>query len=338
MGSAITTLGDADFYVAVSSTTDRTQALASLQNAGADMNRVRTFLRATNSIWIRDYGPRFIYNNGIRAIVDHTYNRPRPADNAWPAWFAAQEAFEYFALPLIHGGGNFHLAGPEAVTPAEAWATSLIDNENPTLNASQITNIWQAYQGLDTTLTPALPASVDSTQHIDMWTIPVSDDTIIVSTWPAQPSTTQAIICNNFADEMTAAGYNVIRTPARTLSGTHYTYTNAVICNDIVLVPTYINVTIAPYNAQAVAAWQQALPGKTIITINCQDIVTAAGVMHCIVMHMPKPITGDAPPFASTRPQQTSPSIHPTPSPSPTPPRTTSLSPTSNSGSRPTTG
>jgi len=295
MGTAITVHGDADYYIAVNSTFDRNEALATLQNSGADMSRVRTFLRATNSIWIRDYGPRFIYNNGIRAIADHTYNRPRPADNAWPIWFAAQEGFQHFALPLIHGGGNFHLAGPDAVTPAAAWATSLIDNENPSLTASQIINIWQAYQGVDTTLTPALPASVDATQHIDMWAIPVSDDTFIVSDWPAQPGTTQAIICNNFAADMSAAGYNVIRTPARTVSGTHYTYTNAVICNDIVLVPSYTNALVSPYNAQAVAAWQQAMPGKTIITIDCQSLVTFAGVMHCIVMHMPKPITGDAP-------------------------------------------
>jgi hypothetical protein len=41
------------------------------------------------------------------------------------------------------------------------------------------------------------------------------------------------------------------------------------------------------HNAEAIAAWQQACPTKTIIPIPCQSIVTSAGVMHCICMHIP---------------------------------------------------
>ena len=28
------------------------------------------------NVWMRDYGPRFIDNDGVRASVDHVYNRP----------------------------------------------------------------------------------------------------------------------------------------------------------------------------------------------------------------------------------------------------------------------
>jgi hypothetical protein len=75
----------------------------------------------------------------------------------------------------------------------------------------------------------------------------------------------------------------------------HYTYTNVVVVNDIIMIPTFTNATIAPYNALALAVWQQAAPDKTIVQINGQPIVTAAGVFHCIVMHVPVPLGGENP-------------------------------------------
>jgi hypothetical protein len=70
-----------------------------------------------------------------------------------------------------------------------------------------------------------------------------------------------------------------------------------VMCNDIVLLPTYTNSTVVNnnFNQQALAVLQSALPGKTIIQIPCQSLVTSAGVMHCIVMHMPAHVGGDNP-------------------------------------------
>lgn len=290
MGTQITTVGDADFHVIHGSTAARNDAQSRLTNAGANMSRVKYFPISLNSIWVRDYGPRFVYEGGVRTIVDHTYNRPRPLDNAMPTSYAAQRDIIRYDLPLIHGGGNYHLFSEDP-----GFATVLIDAENPGLNQSQIIAIWQQYQNMTTTLTSAFPTSVDSTQHIDMWMIPVSDTTIIVSEWPAQPGTVQANICNAFAATMQGLGYTVFRTPARTVSGTHYTYTNSVICNELILIPSYTNATVSPYNAQALAVWQAAAPGKTIVQINCQDIVSFAGVMHCIVKHVPANSGGENP-------------------------------------------
>jgi hypothetical protein len=67
----------------------------------------------------------------------------------------------------------------------------------------------------------------------------------------------------------------------------HYTYCNAMICNNAVAIPAYSNSIVAPYNAQALAVWQQALPGHVITPVNAEEIVSSAGVMHCIVMHVP---------------------------------------------------
>ena len=125
--------------------------------------------------------------------------------------------------------------------------------------------------------------------------MPIAADKIMISSWPSNVGSAQALTCDAAAVDMQSRGYTVYRVPARLISGVHYTYVNSVICNDLVLIPSYTNTTVSPYNAQAVAAWQAALPGKTVVAIGCQNIITAAGAMHCIVMHYPKHTGGNNP-------------------------------------------
>ncbi len=292
MAAAITTTGDADVWVYCDSATEQNTVNTRLTNAGADMSRVFLPIKVTDTIWCRDYGPQYVYEHGVRAAVDHTYNRPRPNDNTLPADYANRRGHLYYDAPLVHGGGNYHL-----VADSTGYSTELIDNENPGLNEPDIVDVWADYWGVLTTITDALPASVDSTQHIDMWMQMCADDHVVISDWPAQPGTAQDVVCDTWATELANRGFTVTRVPARTVSGTHYTYTNVVICNDLVLVPTYTNGTIvsAGYNATALATWAAVFPNKTIVDINCQSIVTAAGVMHCICKHIPVNSGGENP-------------------------------------------
>lgn len=93
------------------------------------------------------------------------------------------------------------------------------------------------------------------------------------------------------ADLMAARGYNVIRTPGwRTGqlggSGTHYTYTNGVIVNDLVITCEFGG-QYAAQDAEALAAYEQAFPDRTVIAVDCSGIIGASGALHCIVKHKP---------------------------------------------------
>lgn len=278
----VTTTGQARMYVYCDSTAEVATATTALTNAGCAMARVEFLVATTDSIWMRDYGPRYVYEGDCRAIVDHVYNRPRPNDDVMPDHFGASKGHRVYGIPLIHGGGNFHL---DAL--GSGHATQLIVNENPTLTSQQIRQHWTAYQNLNTTLQAAFPTSVDSTQHIDMWMQIHGDRAAVISDWPFNVGSTQDVICDNAAAALQAQGWTITRVPARSVSGVHYTYTNMVLCNDLALVPSYTNASVTQHNAPALAAWQAALPGKTVVPINCQALVTSAGVMHCIVMHVP---------------------------------------------------
>lgn len=290
IGAAVTTTGDANFYVITDFASEVPDATNRLTTYGADLSRVQFMSRTLDSIWMRDYGPRYIYVGDVRAVVDHTYNRPRPNDNLFPEFFAAQKGHAYYGLPLVHGGGNYHLSGA-----GDSFATRLINNENPGLTESQIHDIWADYQNVDTTFSNPFPTFVDSTQHIDMWMQVIGDNAAVVSDWPSNPGSTQDLICDAMASLLTSRGWTVHRTPAFSVSGTHYTYTNVVMCNDVVIIPSYTSPSVSPSNAAALAVWQAALPGKTITQVNGQPIVTAAGVFHCIVMHVPAHLGGENP-------------------------------------------
>jgi len=285
--------GYGDVWVVVDTASEQTSAAAQLAAGGADMSRVRFVVRTTDTIWIRDYGPRYIYQGQVRAIVNHTYNRPRPADNAFAPYYGTVRRHNVYNIPLVHGGGNFHL---DAL--GRGYATGLIVNENPSLSEGQIVGLWQAFQNLATHIFTPYPSSVDSTQHLDMWMQVAGDDVVLVSDFISNGTAAQNAArdaANAGAAYMAANGYTVHRLPARNIGGTHYTYTNVVMCNGVVLVPQYSQATMVQHNAEALATWQAALPDWRIVGINCDAIVTSAGVMHCIVMHVPAHLGGQSP-------------------------------------------
>ena len=149
------TTGDPDgiVYILVWSASLQASATTTLSNAGADMSQVEFIIVDTDSVWIRDYGPRFISEDGQRAIVDHTYNRPRYLDNQIPDFIAGLWGEASYDIGLEHGGGNFHLFSDD-----EAFMSELIVNENPTLTPAEIEQRYLDYQGLDLTITDPLPS------------------------------------------------------------------------------------------------------------------------------------------------------------------------------------
>jgi agmatine deiminase len=248
------TTGDPDgiVYILVWSASLQASATATLTGAGADMTQVEFIIVDTNSVWIRDYGPRFMSEDDQRAIIDHTYNRNRPLDNQIPDYIAALWGEPSYDIGLTHGGGNFHLFDDD-----EAFISELIVNENPGLTPTEIEQRYLDYQGLDLTITDPLPSWFDSTQHIDMWMLPVADREVIIGEYAG--GTAANTVTETWVTELTNRGYTIHRTPGWSAGGTHYTYTNAVVFNDIVFISEFSGYTTE--NAQAVAIFQAAFPG-----------------------------------------------------------------------------
>lgn len=280
--TAVTTGEDdgAVIYLIVSGPSQEASAESVLDTAGADLARVEFLHMPSDSVWIRDYGPRFIHAGEQRSIVDHTYNRPRPDDDQVPANVAAEFNEPMYELPLVHGGGNFHLFANR-----DAFMTELILNENPGYTEQDVVDLYDEYHALNLTILPPLPSTFDSTQHLDMWFFPVDDEAVIIGEYDeGEAGGVPHDVSESTADLMTGRGYTVYRTPGWSSGGTHYTYTNSVVLNSMVLICRFDG--YPDENAQAEAVYQLAFPDHTIVSIDCSDIITAAGAIHCIVKHV----------------------------------------------------
>jgi agmatine/peptidylarginine deiminase len=282
IAAAVSTIDPAAIVtIVVSGAAQQEDAEQALGDGGADLAQVDFFTAPSDSIWIRDYGPRFILEDKELAIVDHDYNRPRPLDDVIPGAFASAWSLPLYTLPLEHGGGNFHLFGD-----GDAFMTDLVLAENPGLTANDVETYFAAYENLDLTIWPGFPSTFDSTRHLDMWFLPVRDRVAIVGQYPVS-ATEPHQISEAAVTELLGRGYTVHRTPGWRASGTHYTYTNAVVFNDLVLIPRFA--AYATENAAASATFAAAFPGKQIVALDADFLAGFAGIFHCVVMHVPDP-------------------------------------------------
>jgi agmatine/peptidylarginine deiminase len=268
-------------WIVVSGGNQQQSAENVLEGGGADLAHVHFLAADSDSVWIRDYGPRFIEHEGLPAIVEHVYNRPRPDDDDIPIAVGAAWDEPVYELPLVHGGGNFHL-----FRDRDAFMTRLVVNENPGVGEAEIIEDFRAYEGLNLTLFDPFPTSYDSTQHIDMWMLPLADRKVLIGEYdPAEGGGVPNAVTEAAAEELASRRYTVYRTPGWNDFGTHYTYTNSVIVNQVVLICRFDG--YEKENAEALATYQEAMPDHAIVAVDCSDIIQLAGAMHCIVMHVP---------------------------------------------------
>ena len=265
-----------------------------------DLDNVEFIETGYNSIWMRDYGPNTVYYNDVDSLaaVEWIYNRPRPADDVVPQAVADHIGFTLYsttAAPddLVHTGGNFTADGL-----GTAFSSELVMEENEPGNPYGVTvkseadidAIMQNWMGIDRYIKmPTLP--YDGIHHIDMHMRLLDEETIMVGEYPAgvadgpQIEANLQYVLSNFNSPF-GTPYKVVRIPMPPQNGAYpdtwwadyRTYTNSVIVNKTVLVPTYEE----QYDTTALRIYREAMPGYRVIGIDCNNIIQASGALHCI--------------------------------------------------------
>jgi len=264
------------------------------------------FIKANmNSVWIRDYGPNGVYVNDVDTLlfVDWVYNRPRPQDDVSPQYIANLLNVPLYGCiqpptDLVHTGGNWMSDGF-----GTAFSSKLVLIENESINAynqtpkteQDIDNIVKNFLGINRYIKmDVLP--YDGIHHIDMHMKLLDEETLLVGEYPPGISDGPQIeenlnyVLNNF-NSVFGTPYRVIRIPMPPSQsglwpnqGAYYrTYTNSLIINKTVLVPTYYT----KYDTTALRIYREALPGYRIIGINAESIIPAGGTIHCVTHEIP---------------------------------------------------
>ncbi len=240
-------------------------AQSNLQSNGVDMDRVQFLVRNNDSIWTRDYGPWFVFDgNGEIAIIDHTYNRPyRPNDNLIPVYFAQQQGIPVHSHGMYHTGGNYMTDGAHISS-----STKLVYNEALSYNGmsqAEVDQLMADYYGVETYYVLDYIES-GGIHHIDTWAKFLDEETVLVKeVWSSHHTyntLNQRAALLASLESSTGRPYDVHRIYCYNIGGgSPASYTNSLILNDKIYVPTFGN---SAYDNAALATYSEAAPGYEV--------------------------------------------------------------------------
>lgn len=241
---------------------EQSSAESEFQSAGVNMTNVEFLNASTNSYWIRDFGPWYIFNGKEPAIVDNIYNRPRPYDDDLPGHFAEYWDIEMFGMKVVHTGGNMMEDGrgngvSDDIVITESVAEGISEDE--------VYQRMKDYLGIDPYHVTIDPQG-DYIAHVDCWGKYLAPDKILLArvpeSHPRYPYYEE--VANYFATTNCCWGYPYkiyrVDIPMNGIAP----YTNSLILNKKVLVPMGSNNT---YNQGAINIYQEAMPGYEIIGV-----------------------------------------------------------------------
>ena len=296
-------------------TENQNSVINHLNQYGIDQNNVVFVNEPSNSIWFRDYGQWNVYTHDVDSLlwVDWIYNRPRPYDDVIPVALANLldiPLYQTIAAPndLVNTGGNFMVDGF-----GTAFASELILEENDATNdfgtsnhsESDVDQIMEDFMGIDRYIKmPTLP--YDGIHHIDMHMKLLDEETLLIGEYPSgtadgpQIESNLNYVLNNF-NSVFGTQYKIVRVPMPpeggqypNQNGDYRTYTNSVFVNKTILVPVYEE----QWDTTALRIYREALPGYKVVGIDCNEIITASGAIHCIT----KAVSSDDPLLISHQP------------------------------------
>lgn len=263
-------------YCVVSSSS-QSSAQSDFQNAGVNMSNVSFVNAPSDSYWIRDYGPWYIFEDRNPAIVDNRYNRNRPNDDNMSQVFATYWNIPMYGMNLTHTGGNMMEDGR-----GHGVSDELVFQENNN-NETNVRNKMRDYLGIDPYHVTIDPQG-DYIAHVDCWGKYLAPDKILIAQLPSSSSQYALYeqVANYFATTNCCWGYPYhvyrVQEPG---GSTLAPYTNSLILNKTVYVPMGSN---SNYNQQAIAVYQEAMPGYDIVGVTNNDWYTSwenTDALHC---------------------------------------------------------
>lgn len=256
-----------------------------LLNAGANLENIVFVPAILDSVWIRDFGPFFIYTEQKkREIIDCIYNRPRPNDDKFPMILGNLLNIKVHPCKLILPGGNFQTDG-HGVAILTDVVFDPSEGGDPNLTKEQLEKYMLEYFGIKKVII-LKKMKRDGTGHVDMFSKLLDDKNIIVGYYkqPSDGAPGNYEILNENAkileNETNGLGekFIVTRIPMPKYDGNTYSYTNSVFVNNLVMVPVYNK----PEDEEALAIYRKLLPNHIIQSFDCRNIISANGAIHCI--------------------------------------------------------
>jgi len=253
------------------------EAFQTFVEADVDMDRV-TFVNApTESFFVRDYGPWYIFEDKQPAIVDNLYYPEyRPKDDSISWVFSEFWDIPMYGMNLRYEGGNMMEDGRgQGVSDANVVYSNNNDEED-------LRNKIRDYLGIEPL---HLLTSNYYFGHVDCWGKYLAPDKILIAKLPENDYLYSDFegIAHYFSTTNCCWGYpyRVYRVDIpNSGQNTVAPYTNSLILNKTVYLPMG---TDSVYNQNAIAVYQEAMPGYEILAFEGSENTpwVAGDALHC---------------------------------------------------------
>ena len=279
-----------------------------------DTNDIRIFLQTTgnnhdniyftpahcNTFFIREYGPVTGYGVFDQLLVRYmgdpvfdNYNRPQ--DDSLPAQLANSWQWDYVQYTLAFEPGNILTDGKKNV-----FASANILEENLPLTQSEVAQqLSSLYDVTSITFLDAPEHSGGgSMKSLDMFARLLDSETILMTKIPDSLPDYPLIEANvatiqNMTNSYESP-YKIVRVQAApldkgrydtTLDGELRSYTNSLILNNLILVPSYNN---PAYDSAAFNAYKDNTYGMSIHMIDARKLSALHAALHTITKEIPQ--------------------------------------------------
>ncbi len=253
----------------------------------------------TNEPWCRDHGPIFLTRAAEPrlAVVDWDYNAwggkypPHDLDDVVPTRIAEELGLPLYYPRMILEGGSIEVNGTGALLTSESCL--LNPNRNPQLDRAQIEQRLRDYLGVREILWLGDGIEGDDTDgHIDDLTRFVGERTVVTVVETNESDPNFAPLQENLARlrSLTIGGEPLeiieLPMPARIdREGLRLpaSYANYYVANTSVLLPTFAD----PNDAIAAEVLARAFPRRTVVPIDCRELIWGLGAFHCLTQQQP---------------------------------------------------
>jgi agmatine deiminase len=267
-----------DVRLVVDSDAEESDARAAL--AGSDLSRVSFDHIESDSIWMRDNGPRYVEVDGQMIMQNWEFDgwgsingsRTYARDNAVPDTVAELLGLQVEQVGLIHERGD--LEGNGGDTVIVSW--SVLSDRNPALSKDEITAVFEEAFGVSSVVYTEGYDPIDITKgHVDGMVRFVDEDTVVVGKDGSE-------LLENVADQIAEQrpDLEIVRLEAREAA----LFMNYLVGDGYVLMGDSGD---SGQNAYAQAMLEGFFPGRDVHFVDVDALWMNGGGVHCVTNDQP---------------------------------------------------
>lgn len=242
-----------------------------------------------DTVWVRDYGPFGISAGDTPGIVDAIYRhyQYRVNDDYIPQKLGQNKGINVYGMNIILDGGNLMVdsyGNLFMTNRTYLWNSHMSKDQvdNALKTALRVKNIISFdYAGY-----PGEPE--DGTGHIDMFMKLLNDHTVLIAKTEDEPYKSNNEKAIKYFQGKTAPDgkpYKVITSKGWVSGGAWHTFTNSLIVNNTVVMPSYSGRQAE--EKEAIKAYETGMPGVKVVPVNSDNSIMAGGSIHCVTQTIP---------------------------------------------------